>query len=96
MTAHAVAEENHPLTLTHARAREKAYTCDSPESASIIFTAMEVEKEVRENTVSRDMRLDGASINVTFRSVDESNLNSSVNAFEKSFEFAKEIYRELG
>lgn len=76
--------------------RDKSYTCDSPQEASIIFAAMEVEKEVRENTVSRDMELGGATINVTFRAVDESNLTSSIRAFDKSFEFAREIYRELG
>jgi len=51
---------------------------------------------VRENTVSREMKLDGATINVTFRAVDESNLTSSIRAFDKSFEFAREIHRELG
>ena len=76
--------------------RDKSYTCDSPQEASIIFEAMEVEKEVRENTVSREMKLGGATINVTFRAVDESNLTSSIRAFDKSFEFAREIHRELG
>jgi tRNA threonylcarbamoyladenosine modification (KEOPS) complex Pcc1 subunit len=76
--------------------REKSYACSSPEAAYIIFTAMEVEKELRENLVTRDMALDGSTIKVTFRATDESSLNSSVYAFGKSFEFAQEIHKELG
>lgn len=83
------------LTTPSMHIREKSYTVVSPEAASIIFRAMEVEKELRENLVSRDMTLDGSTIRASFRAVDEHSLNSSLFAFEKSFEFAKEIYEEL-
>jgi len=76
--------------------RTKVYTCDSPETASVIFTAMGVEKELRENLVTRDMVLEGATLTATFKAVDEQSLNASVSAFGKSFDFAQEIRKELG
>ena len=93
---HAASHSRSYLTNARTRHREKSYPCASPQAASIIFKAMEVEKELRENLVSRTMALDGAKITVTFRAVDESSLGSSVNAFDTSFAFAKDIYNELG
>ncbi len=86
----------HSHSSTNNDNRERSYSVSSPEAASVIFAAMEVEKELRENLVSREMALDGSTINVSFRAADESSLNSSVHAFTNSFEFAQEVYKELG
>ncbi len=75
---------------------ERSYNVSSPEAASIILAAMEVEKELRENLVSRSSTCDGSTINVSFHAADESSLNASARAFENSLAFAQEVYKELG
>jgi len=90
-------EATHEATHSFGTANsERSYTFSSPEAASIIFTAMQVEKEVRGNLVSRSSVLDGSTINISFQATDESSLTSSVRAFENSLAFAQEVYTELG
>jgi hypothetical protein len=66
------------------------------ESASLIYKALEVEKELRENLVTREVVLSGSDIVATFRGVDEGGIQGSARAFTTSFEFAQEILKELG
>ena len=69
--------------------------CENEEMASIVYTALSVDKEVKSRLVTRNISLDGRTIHVTISAVDAGSLRSSSNAFMTSLECVLEVQKEL-
>ncbi len=68
--------------------------CESEEIASIVYTALSVDKEVKSRLVNKQLSLQGRTIQVTISAVDAGSLRSSSNAFLNSLEFVLEVQKE--
>lgn len=68
--------------------------CENEEIASIVYTALSVDKEVKSRLVTKQVSLQGRTIQVTISAVDAGSLRSSSNAFLNSLEFVLEVQKE--
>lgn len=63
--------------------------------ASVVYTALSVDKEVKRRLVSKELSLDGRHIQVKISAVDPGSLRSSSNAFLNALECVLEVRKEL-